>query len=84
MSRWRTFLDQQVARQRARRDPLSRLPWWSSLLLGLFLVVLGVVQVALGSGASKVLGLALLLLVAPSQLVAAYATRQVQKDRPVS
>ena len=67
-----------MERQRARRDPLSRLPWWVSLLLALLILVIGGLQLALGSGASKVLGLALLVLVAPSQLVAAWAARKAQ------
>lgn len=81
MSRWSEFLDGQVERQRARRDPLARLPWWVVLAIAVGIVALGLVQLVLGTGASKVIGLALLVLVAPSQLVAAWAMWRVQKEQ---
>ena len=76
MSRWSQFLDDQVARQRARRDPLARLPWWVLVLVALLLVAIGLAQLLLGTGLSKVIGLALLVFVAPSQFVAAWATKK--------
>jgi sorbitol-specific phosphotransferase system component IIBC len=79
MSRWSAFFDQQVDRQRARRDPLAKLPWWVSLLLAGLIVALGIAQVALGSGASKVIGVLLLVLVAPGQVVAALASKRAQE-----
>ena len=79
MSRWSEFFDLQVERQRTRRDPLARLPWWASLVLAVFVVLLGLVQVALGSGGSKLIGLALLVLVAPTQFVAALAAKRAQQ-----
>lgn len=79
MSRWSEFFDLQVERQRARRDPLGRLPWWVSLLLAGLIVLLGLVQLLLGSGASKLIGLALLVLVAPTQVVSALAAKRAQQ-----
>jgi uncharacterized membrane protein len=79
VSRWGSFLDQQVARQRARRDPLARLPWWVTMGVALLVLIFGVAQVALGTGLSRVLGVALLVFVVPSQLVAAWAARRVAR-----
>lgn len=79
MSRWSSFLDQQVARQRARRDPLARLPWWATLVAALVVLVFGVAQVTLGTGLSRVLGVALLVFVVPSQLVGAWAAHRVAR-----
>jgi type VI protein secretion system component VasF len=78
MSRWSEFFDLQVERQRSRRDPLARLPWWASLLLAVFVLLLGLVQIAMGSGASKLLGVALLVLVVPTQFVAALAAKRAR------
>ena len=80
MSRWSEFLDLQVERQRSRRDPLARMPWWASLLLAVFIVLLALLQIALGNGASKLLGIALLVFVAPMQFVAALASKRAQAD----
>ncbi len=75
------FLDDAVERQRQRKDPLGRLPW-PAQLLGLALVAaLALMQVALGQGASKLLGLLLLVVVVPPQAVATYAAWRVGKER---
>jgi hypothetical protein len=79
MSRWSEFLDLQVERQRIRSDPLARMPWWVSLLLAVFIALFALVQIALGSGTSKLLGIALLVFVAPMQFVAAWAAKKAQR-----
>ena len=76
------ILDDAVSRQRERRDPLGRLPWWARLLGTLLLTGLALAQVVLGSGASRLLGVVLLLVVVPAQLLGAYAAWKVgQQDR---
>lgn len=82
MSRWSQYLDDQVARQRARRDPLSRLPWWVLGLVAVVIVAIGVAQTVYGTGLSRVIGVALLVFVAPSQVVSALAAkRAAQPER---
>jgi hypothetical protein len=76
------ILDDAVSRQRERRDPLGRLPWWARLLGTVLLLALVTAQILLGSGASRVLGVVLLLVVVPAQLLGAYAAWKVsQQDR---
>jgi hypothetical protein len=75
------FLDDAVARQRARKDPLGRLPW-PVQLLGLLLVVsVGVGQLVVGGGGSKAFGALMLVVVAPAQAVATWATWKVSTER---
>jgi hypothetical protein len=75
------FLDDALERQRARRDPLGRLPWPVQLLGLLAIVALALGQMVLGSGASKVLGLLLLVFIAPPQAVATWAAWKVSRER---
>jgi hypothetical protein len=75
------ILDDAVARQRERRDPLGRLPWWARLVALVLLSALAVTQVVLGSGASRVLGLVLLVLVVPPQAVGTWAAWKLSRDR---
>ena len=79
MPAWQRYLDAHVQRQRARRDPLGRMPWWVLLLAAVVVLVFAVVQV-LGAGRSKLLGLLLLVLVVPSQLLGTYAAWRVQRE----
>ncbi len=74
------ILDDAVRRQRERIDPIGRLPWWVRLLGVLLLAVLAVTQVLLGAGLSRVLGLALLLLVVPAQALATWATWKISRE----
>lgn len=74
------LLDDAVARERERRDPLGRLPWWVRLIGLVLLTVLVVAQVVLGSGLSRVLGVALLLLVVPAQGLATVAAYKISRD----
>ncbi len=74
------FLEDAVQRQRQRRDPLGRLPW-PVQLAGLLLVVgLSLVQIVLGQGASKLLGVLLLVAVVPAQAVATWAAWKVGRE----
>lgn len=73
-------LDDAVRRQRERRDPLGRLPWPVRVLGVLLIAALAVAQVVLGQGASRALGLLLLVLVVPAQALGAWAAWQVQRD----
>ena len=73
------ILDDAVNRQRERRDPLGRLPWWVRLLGLLLLTALAIAQVLLGSGASRLLGLVLLVLVVPSQALGTWAAWKVSR-----
>lgn len=76
------ILDEAVRRQRERRDPLGRLPWWVRLLGTLLLLALAVTQIVLGGGPSKLLGVLLLVAVVPPQLLGTYAAWKVtQQDR---
>lgn len=75
------ILDDAVSRQRERRDPLGRLPWWARLLGTLLLTALAVAQVVLGSGASRVLGVVLLVVVVPPQLLGTYAAWKISRER---
>ena len=74
------FLDDALARQRERTDPLGRLPWPVRLLGLLVVVAVGIGQVALGSGASKLLGLLLLVAVVPALAVATWASWKVAQE----
>lgn len=74
------MLDDAVARQRERRDPLGRLPWGVRLLGLLLLTALAVAQIVLGGGASRVLGLVLLLLVVPPQALGTWAAWKLSKQ----
>jgi hypothetical protein len=73
-------LDDAVRRQRERRDPLGRLPWPVRVLGVLLIAALAVAQVVLGQGASRALGLLLLVLVVPAQALGAWAAWRVQRD----
>lgn len=73
-------LDDAVRRQRERRDPLGRLPWPVRALGVLLVTALAVAQVALGQGASRLLGLLLLAVVVPPQAVGTWAAWRVQRD----
>lgn len=73
-------LDEAIRRQRERRDPLGRLPWPLRAVGVLLVAALAVAQVALGQGASRVLGLLLLVLVVPPQAVGAWAAWRVQRE----
>ena len=76
------ILDDAVRRQRERIDPLGRLPWWVRLLGTLLITAVAVAQIALGSGASRVLGVLLLVAVVPPQVVGTWAAWKVgQQDR---
>lgn len=75
------LLDNAVARERERRDPLSRLPWWARLLGLVLLTALVVAQVVLGSGLSRLLGLALLVLVVPAQGLSTAAAYKISRER---
>jgi hypothetical protein len=74
------LLDDAVRRHRERRDPIGRLPWWVRLLGVLVIAALALAQVVLGAGLSRVLGLALLLLVVPAQALATYAAWKVGRE----
>lgn len=74
------ILDDAVRRQQERRDPLGRLPWPARLAGLLLLTALAVAQIVLGSGASKVIGVGLLLLVVPPQAVATWASWTVARN----
>jgi len=74
------LLDDAVRRERERRDPLSRLPWYVRLLGLLLLTALVVAQVVLGSGLSRVLGVALLLLVVPAQGLSTLAAYRISRE----
>lgn len=74
------ILDDAVRRQQERRDPLGRLPWPARLAGLLLLTALAVAQVVLGSGASKVIGVGLLLLVVPPQAIATWASWTVARN----
>ncbi len=75
------ILDDALARQRERRDPLGRLPW-PVRALGLVLVVaLAVGQLTVGSGPSRLLGLLLVVVVVPPQAVATWASWKVAHER---
>ena len=74
------ILDDAVQRQRERRDPLGRLPWPVRLIGLLLLTALAVAQVVLGGGASRVLGLVLLLLVVPAQGLGTLAAYKVSHE----
>ena len=73
------LLDDAVRRHRERTDPIGRLPWPVRLLGVLLLAAIAVAQVVLGQGFSKVLGLALLLLVVPAQALATWAAWKVSR-----
>ena len=74
------FLERQVQRQQERTDPLGRLPWQATLAIALLILVLGVLQVLLGSGIfSRLLGLALVLWIAPLSFVSAWAAREARR-----
>jgi uncharacterized membrane protein len=80
MSGVNDFLERAVQRQQERRDPLSRLPWQATLAIALLILVLGLLQVLLGSGVfSRVLGLALVVWIAPLNLVSAWAAREARR-----
>lgn len=74
------ILDDAVRRQQERRDPLGRLPWPARLAGLLLLTALAVAQIVLGSGASKVIGVGLLLLVVPPQAIATWASWTVARN----
>lgn len=74
------ILDDAVRRQRERQDPLGRLPWWVRLLGLLLLTALALAQVLLGSGASRVLGVVLLVLVVPPQALGAWAAWKLSRS----
>ncbi len=74
------FLDDALARQRSRTDPLGRLPWPVRLLGLLAVIALGVFQVALGSGGSKVIGVLLIVAVVPALAVATWASWKVAQE----
>ena len=76
------FLDDAVERRRQRRDPLGRLPWPVQALGLLLLTALAVLQAVLGQGASRLLGLLLLVVVVvPAQAVATWASWKVAQER---
>ena len=76
------ILDNAVRQQRERRDPLGRLPWWVRLLGTVLLLALVTAQIVLGSGASRALGVLLLVAVVPLGLLGTYAAWKVgQQDR---
>lgn len=72
--------DDAVRRHRERQDPIGRLPWPVRLLVTVAVAVLAVAQIVLGSGVSRVLGLALLVFVVPPQLLATWAAWKVASD----
>ena len=74
------MLDDAVARQRERRDPLGRLPWPVRVLGLLLVTALAVVQVVLGDGPSKLLGVLLFVAVVPAQAVATWAAWKVAQE----
>lgn len=74
------ILDDAVRRQRERRDPLGRLPWWARLLGALLIAALAVTQIVLGSGASAVLGVLLLAVVVPPQMLGTYAAWKISHE----
>jgi hypothetical protein len=76
------FRDDALDRQRQRRDPLGRLPWPVQLLGLLAVLVLAMGQIALGSGASKLLGAGLLVVVVPPQAVATWASWKLAHGAP--
>lgn len=73
-------LEEAIRRQRERRDPLGRLPWPVRAVGVLVVAALAVAQVALGQGASRLLGLLLLLVVVPPQAVGVWAAWRVQRE----
>ena len=75
------FLDDAVERRRQRRDPLGRLPWPVQALGLLLLTALALLQLALGQGASRLLGVLLLVVVVPAQAVATWASWKVAQER---
>lgn len=75
------FLDDAVERRRQRRDPLGRLPWPVQALGLLLLTALAVLQAVLGQGASRLLGLLLLVVVVPAQAVATWASWKIAQER---
>jgi hypothetical protein len=74
------LLDDAVRRHRERTDPIGRLPWPVRLLGVLLVGAIGVAQVVLGQGLSVVLGVALLVLVVPSQALATWAAWKASRD----
>ena len=76
------ILDDAVRRQQERRDPLGRLPWWVRLIGLALLTALALAQVLLGSGASRALGVVLLVLVVPPQALGVWAAWKVGRDGP--
>jgi hypothetical protein len=72
--------DDAVRRHRERQDPIGRLPWPVRLLVVLAVGALAVAQIILGSGVSRVLGLALLVFVVPPQLLATWAAWKVATE----
>lgn len=76
------FFERQVQRQQDRTDPLGRLPWPATLAVAVLILVLGLLQVLLGDGVfSRLLGLALVLWIAPLTLVSAWARREAGRRR---
>ena len=73
------FFERQVEIQRARRDPLSRLPWQVNLVLAGVILGLGLLQTVYGTGLSRVLGLALLLVIGPTSVLGAFAAREARR-----
>ena len=76
------ILDDAVRRQRERRDPIGRLPWWVRLLGLVLLAGLALAQVLHGTGASTLLGLVLLVLVVPPQALGTWAAWKVGRSNP--
>jgi hypothetical protein len=74
------ILDDAVRRHRERTDPIGRLPWGVRLLGVVLIAALALAQVVLGAGLSRVLGLALLLLVVPAQALATVAAYRVARE----
>lgn len=74
------FFERQVQRQQDRTDPLGRLPWTATLAVAVLIFVLGLLQVLLGDGVfSRILGLALVLWIAPLTFVSAWARREAAR-----
>jgi hypothetical protein len=74
------FFERQVQRQQDRTDPLGRLPWQATLAVAMLILVLGLLQVLLGNGVfARVLGLALVLWIAPLNVVSAFARREAAR-----
>lgn len=74
-----SYFERQVQRQLERTDPLGRLPWQVTLTFALLILALGLLQIVLGRGLSRILGLVLVVYIGPLNVVTALAAREARR-----